>query len=66
MNLSRDKMKMMLKEIIVELLEERPDLVRQMVEESLESIAMSEAIKAGDSSPLIAAEKIEHFFEKKL
>jgi hypothetical protein len=66
MNISRDKMKLLLKEIIVELLEERPDLVRQMVEESLESIAMSEAIKAGDSTPMISAEKIENFFEQKL
>ena len=47
------KLKEALKSAIVEILEERKDLVREVLEEALEDIALARAIEEGEQSELV-------------
>lgn len=47
------KLKEALKSAIVEVLEEQKDLVRELLEEALEDIALARAIEEGEQSQLI-------------
>lgn len=52
------KLKDLLKTAIVEVLEERHDLVRDLLEEALEDIAMARAIKEGENSAIISRNQV--------
>ena len=52
------KLKQALKSAIVEILEERKDLVREVLEEALEDIALARAIEEGDQSELVTRDEV--------
>ncbi len=52
------KLKDALKSAIVEILEERKDLVREVLEEPLEDIALARAIEEGEQSDLVTREEV--------
>ena len=52
------KLKELLKAAIVEILEERKDLVRELLEEALEDIALARAIEEGDQSELASRDGV--------
>jgi hypothetical protein len=47
-----------LKAVIVEILEERKDLVRDLVEEALEDIALARAIEEGEQTELVSRDEV--------
>jgi len=56
------RLKVLLKNAVVEVLEERHDLLRAALQESLEDMAMLKAIQDGEKSPLATRKKIfQHF-----
>lgn len=56
------RLKGLLKDAVVEVLEERHDLLRAALQESLEDMAMLKAVQAGEKSPLTSRKKIfQHF-----
>ncbi len=52
------RLKDLLKAAIVEVLEERKDLVRDLVEEALEDIGLAHAIKEGQSTGTVNREEV--------
>lgn len=52
------ELKEALKSAIVEILEERKDLVREVLEEALEDIAVARAIEAGEQSELVNRDEV--------
>lgn len=52
------RIKSLLKTAVVEVLEERHDLLREALKESLEDMAMFRAIQAGEKSRLVSRKKI--------
>lgn len=52
------KLKEALKAAIVEILEERKDLVREVLEEVLEDIALARAIEEGEQSELVIRDQV--------
>lgn len=52
------QLKEALKSAIVEILEERKDLVREVLEEALEDIALSRAIEEGEQSEPASRDKV--------
>jgi hypothetical protein len=52
------KLKEALKAAIVEVLEERKDLVREVLEEALEDIALARAIEEGEQSELVTRDEV--------
>ena len=58
-----DRLKALLKTAIVEVLEERKDFVRNLLEEVLEDIAMVRAIEAGEQTRTVGREEVFKIFE---
>jgi hypothetical protein len=58
------KLKQALKSAIVEILEERKDLVREVLEEALEDIALARAIEEGDQSELVTRDEVFDALER--
>lgn len=56
--LEERRIKSLLKDAVVEVLEERHDLLRAAVRDSLEDVAMLRAIQAGEKSPLTTRRKV--------
>jgi hypothetical protein len=52
------RLKMLLKDAVTEVLEERQDILRAAVQESLEDAAMLRAIQAGENSRPVSRNKI--------
>jgi len=52
------QLKEALKSAIVEILEERKDLVRELFEEALEDIALARAIEEGEQSELVTRDEV--------
>jgi hypothetical protein len=52
------RIKVLLKDAVVEVLEERQDLLREALQESLEDMALLKAMQAGEKSPLVSRKKI--------
>ncbi len=52
------KLKDALKAAIVEVLEERKDLVREVLEEALEDIALAHAIEEGEQSEFVSRDEV--------
>ncbi len=53
-----EKLKGLLKAAIIEVLEERGDLLREALEEALEEIALVRAIEAAEDSPSVSREEV--------
>ncbi len=62
-DLKNEQLKQMLKDILIEVLEERPDLLTRLVEDTLENIAMVNAIHDAKDSPLVNRNQIMTFFK---
>lgn len=62
-NLEAGQLKEMLKEALVEVLEERKDLMRGVIEEVMEDVAMAHAIRAGEGTPEVSREEIFRILE---
>ena len=54
------RIKVLLKDAVVEVLEERQDLLRDALQESLEDMAMLKAIQQGEKTRLTSRGKIFH------
>lgn len=52
------RLKVLLKDAVTEVLEERQDILRAALQESLEDMAMLKAIQDEEKSPLISRKKI--------
>jgi hypothetical protein len=58
------KLKDVLKSAIVEILEERKDLVREVLEEAIEDIAFARAIEQGEQSKLVTRDEVFNALER--
>lgn len=58
MNISEQELKELLKSAIVEVFEERGDLLRDIVEEAFEEMALARAIEEGEKTKLIKREQV--------
>jgi hypothetical protein len=56
--LEEHRIKALLKDAVVEVLEERRDLLREALQESVEDMGMLRAIHAGEKSRLTSREKV--------
>jgi hypothetical protein len=56
--LEERRLKLLLKDAVVEVLEERHDLLREALQESFEEPALLRAIQDGEKSPLTSRKKI--------
>ena len=56
--LEERRIKILLKDAVVEVFEERRDLLREALQESLEDMAMLKAIRAGEKSRLTSRKRI--------
>ena len=52
------RLKVLLKDAVTEVLEERQDILRAAMQESLEDMAMLKAVQDGEKSPLVSRKKI--------
>jgi len=62
--LEERRLKLLLKDAVVEVLEERHDLLREALQESLEEMAMLRAIQDGEKSRLTSRNKIFRRLER--
>ncbi|HMM80521.1 MAG: hypothetical protein JSS77_10465 [Acidobacteria bacterium] len=60
---SNEKLKEAFKMAIVELLQERQDLVRDILDEIVEDIAFSKAIAEGEQTPRVSRESVFEVLE---
>ena len=56
--LDEGRLKEVLKAAIVEVFEERRDLVLGLIEEALEDVALARAMEEGEGSPLVSREDV--------
>ena len=59
------KLKKLLKAAVVEVLEERHDLVRDALAEAVEDLGMLRTIKAGSRSAVISRDEVFHILRKR-
>ena len=59
-----NRLKEVLKAAIVEVLEERRDYVRDLIEEVIEGIALSHAIQEGEGSELVSRDEVFKTLER--
>ena len=57
------RLKALFKSALLEVLDERKDLLREVVEETLEDIALARAIEAGQSTPEVSRREVFSLFE---
>ena len=62
--LEERRIKLLLKDAVAEVLEERQDLLREALQESLEEIGLLRAIQEGEKSPLASRKKIFRRLER--
>ena len=55
---SQDQLKELVKAAIAEVLEERRDLLRDVIEEAMEDIALSRAIEEGEGTEIISRDAV--------
>lgn len=58
-----DQLKELLKAALVEVLEERRDLIHDVIEEALEDIALARAIQAGESTETVSRDEVFKLLE---
>jgi len=61
-----NRLKEVLKAAIVEVLEERRDYMRDLLEEVIEDIALSHAIQTGEGSELVSRDEVFKALERSL
>jgi histone H3/H4 len=61
--LDEAQLKELLKSAIVEILEERKDLIRELLEEALEDIALARAIEEGEHSGQVSRDEVFEILE---
>ena len=52
------KLKVLLKQALVEALEERAELIRDLLSEAVEDIALAKAIKEGEGSTIVGKDEV--------
>ncbi|MEI7893161.1 MAG: hypothetical protein WCI05_08720 [Myxococcales bacterium] len=62
-SLSQEQLKELLKTALVEVLQERKDLLRELIEEALEDFMLTRAIAEGECSPTIHRDEVFQFLE---
>jgi len=62
--IAEDRLKEVLKAAVVEVLEERGDIVREIVEEALEDLALARAIHEGEGSEIVGRDQIFSLLER--
>ena len=62
--IAEDRLKEVLKAAVIEVLEERSDLVREIVEEALEDLALAHAIEEGESSEVVGRDHVFGLLER--
>jgi ribosomal protein L12E/L44/L45/RPP1/RPP2 len=62
---SEERLKALLKAAVVEVLEERRELVRDLIEEALEDIAMARAIDEGASTKTVDPAEVYKILDSK-
>jgi hypothetical protein len=64
-SMSQNEIKSIIKAAIVEVLEERPDLLQEAIEGALEDVALYRAIKEGENTELSNREEVFEVLEGK-
>lgn len=64
-SINQDQLKNIIKSALVEVLEERQDLLHDAIEDALEDVAFARAIEEGESTGLIKREEVFKLFEGK-
>ncbi len=62
--IAEDRLKEVLKAAVVEVLEERGDLVRAIVEAALEDLALARAIEEGEGSEAVGRDHVFSLLER--
>jgi hypothetical protein len=62
-SISQDQLKDLIKAALVEVLEERQDLLQEVIAQALEDMALTRAIEEGESSELIKREEVFNLLE---
>jgi arginine deiminase len=57
-SVKHDQLKEILKEALVEVLEERRDLIQGLVEEALEDVALARAIEEGEGTDTVSRDEV--------
>ena len=61
---NEEQLKEVFKTAIIEVLQERKELVRELLEEIFEDVAFSKAIAEGEDTPLVSRAEIFELLEK--
>jgi hypothetical protein len=56
--LEESQLKSLLKSALIEVLEERRDLLRGLVDEAIEDIALARAIEEGETTPIVERSEV--------
>jgi hypothetical protein len=64
-SINQDQLKDLIKVAVAEVLEERRDLLHQIVEEAIEDVALVRAIEEGESTELIERTEVFNLLEGK-
>lgn len=59
------RLKKLLKEAVIEVLEERRDLLREAFSEAIEDIGMARAIEEGSHSPIVSRDEVFRVLRKR-
>ncbi len=65
-SISQDEIKKIIKAAIIEVLEERPDLLQEAIENALEDVALYRAIKEGENTEPVKRKEVMDILEGKL
>jgi len=57
-SVDHDQLKEILKEALIEVLEERRDLIQGLVEEALEDVALARAIEQGEGTDTVSRDEV--------
>ena len=60
---NNEELKAVLKSAIIEILQERQDLVRSILQDVIEDIAFSKAISEGEQTPAVSREQVFELLE---
>jgi hypothetical protein len=58
-----DQLKILVKTVLIELLQERPEEIADLLAEIIEDLALAKAIEAGETTPLTSREAIFKILE---
>jgi hypothetical protein len=62
-SINQDELKDLIKAALIEVLEERQDLIHEAIAQALEDLALARAIEEGESSELIRREEVFDLLE---